>query len=401
MSHDDPCSSVPDSSASSCALSTCKVGPSQLLLVRNPYWLLLSMPLLSHIFVIRLTTIPMRSFLGVSNRLSGRRSWSVAWSGWIFGLGHSHFLFQHGGILFCSHISLTAAWALIITVSGHSFIMAYDSPLGPGTDPLGAVRIARRRSSMVIGNAIASWISFLVLVSSEGCRIALHILWTNSSGMCLCAGKSLNSGHNCCGFSQSIECTSKNVISFEPWSHSVQCATWVSCTSNGSTMRSPVGSWSVWRSYCIWDFPSIDLIALPIFPDATARSLSADAFCICIRSKLLCLPCIFFFICSSISRSKSASRGKSFFSISLQWVGPFPIMCASSCCCFESNCSFLNFSSHSIVTLLMPSSISSALHHSFLRCAPVICCLIVVMALSAASFATSIGLHPSLNLVLL
>ena len=81
ISHEDPCNSVLDSSASSWALMICKVGFSQLLWGLKLYWLLLRASSLSQIKLIRWTIIPISSFLGVSRRLSGRRSSRVAISG--------------------------------------------------------------------------------------------------------------------------------------------------------------------------------------------------------------------------------------------------------------------------------------------------------------------------------
>ena len=180
--------------------------------------------------------------------------------------------------------------------------------------------------------------------------------------------------------------SSKKVFSFVPCSQSFQWSTCVSWIVSGSTISSPVGSERVCMSYWLWDFPRMALIALPIFPEETAFSRSADAFCIWVLSRLRWRPCIFFLRRSSVSLNWLANNGYWRFSISLQWADPLLIMCASSCCSLVSNCSAWILYSHSSVTLLMPVSISSAFHHCFLRCAPVICCRMVVTAVSAASW---------------
>ena len=308
ISHEDPCNSVLDSSASSWALMICKVGFSQLLWGRKPYWLLLRASSLSQIKLIRWTIIPISSFLGVSRRLSGRRSSRVAISGSTLGFGQSHLRFHSSGIIFCSQIWFMALWKALTTSSGHSFIMAYDKPLGPGTDPAGAFLIAYSTSSSSIGrerdaaNNVRSW-GWVEL----GIIIAFHMHCRSSGGIALWAAKLRKLADCSCGADQSILWWSKKVVCPVPLNHFFQWLVCRSCICMGSTTMVPSDSLRLLRSYCGWWRQSMDLIACATFPEATAFSLAAEAFFIARRSSLLCRPCNCFLTKRSCSRKRLGS----------------------------------------------------------------------------------------------
>ena len=159
MSQVEPCISDPDSSASSRALTTCKMAEWHPRCDRNPYWLLERIDCFSQTATILATIMPIQSFLGVSMSWMGRRSDSVASSAAILGLGQRYLICHHGGIRFSCHSCVRLPNASCLVDTFHSFIMLYEQPETPGAEPSFERSMARLNSSYVMGVSKVAFIS--------------------------------------------------------------------------------------------------------------------------------------------------------------------------------------------------------------------------------------------------
>lgn len=104
MSHEHPCISVADSSASSRALVTWTVGSSVLFFRRDAYCLKERDDSHSLTEAMRPTIIPIQIFRVVSSKAIGWSSSRVAISGSTLGMGYINFHCHHSKIVSVSHI---------------------------------------------------------------------------------------------------------------------------------------------------------------------------------------------------------------------------------------------------------------------------------------------------------